>query len=43
MCYASNKKLQTASDGMDLPNQDYKYSCILEANTIKQVKMKEKN
>ena len=51
MCYASNKKWQT-TEGMDLPSQNkirtpggketYKYLGILEADTIKQVKMKEK-
>ena len=52
MCHASNEKWQTTSDGMEPPNQDkirmlgekemYKYS-KMEADTIKQVKMKEKN
>ena len=52
MCHASNGKQQTICDGMKLPNQDkirtlrekgtYKYLGILEADTIKQVEMKEK-
>ena len=54
MCHASNEKRQTTPDGrgMELPNKDkirtlgenetYKYLGILEANTIKQVEMKEK-
>ena len=53
MCYASNEKRQTTPDGwMEQPNQDkirtlgemetYKYLDILEADTIKQVEMKEK-
>ena len=52
MCQASNENWQTTSDKMELPNQDklrtlgeketYKYLGILEADTIKQVEMKEK-
>ena len=51
MRHASNEKWQT-TDGMEPPNQDkiktlgeketYKYLGMLEADTIKQVEMKEK-
>ena len=53
MCHACNEKWQRhLTDGMELPNQDkirtlgenetYKYLGILEADTIKQVEMKDK-
>ena len=52
MLVMKNGKRQL-TDGMELPNQDkiktfeeneyYKYLVILEADTIKQVEMKEKN
>ena len=51
MCHASHEKWQT-TDGIELPNQDkirmlgenetYKYLGILEADTIKQVEIKDK-
>ena len=52
MCHACNENGKTTSEGMELPNQDkirtlgenetYKYLGILEADTIKQVEIKDK-